>query len=215
MDKKELEKILKFLHFANGLKYELRHSWGADGRRESVAEHCWRISLMAMLLAPHLKNEVDLEKTLKMLIVHDIIEAEVGDIPTQNYQYSKAATKDKSTKEHKAIENVKKILTSKTGDEIYDLWKEFEENETYEARFATAMDKIEVRLQHVEDPIETWSEFEIPRGLFAADRYCKFDDTIKRFNELVKHEAEVKLRDAGHDIRELKKQAEELRKKVV
>jgi len=215
MNNTELNRILKFLHFANNLKYELRHSWGTDGRRESVAEHCWRISLMAMLLAPYLKNKVDLEKTLKMLIVHDIIEVEVGDTPTQDYQYSKTATKSKETKEQRAIINVQKILSSNTGDEIRSLWEEFEERNTEEAKFAVSLDKMEIRMQHNENPIETWSEFEIPRGLFAADRYCEFDDTIKQFNELVKDEAEVKLKKAGYDTNDLSKQAEELKKKVV
>lgn len=212
---KEFGKIIEFLHFARGLKHELRHSWGADSRRESVAEHSWRIALMAIMLAPHFKKKVDLGKTLKMLIIHDIIEAESGDVPAQDYQYSKTATKDKEVKEKQAIEHIRKQLSSKTGDEIYDLWNEFEERKTHEAKIAVAMDKMEVRLQHVEDPIDTWSEQERPRALFAADKYCDFDEVTKDFNELIKKEAKEKLEGAGYDIADLKTQAEELKKRLV
>lgn len=212
---KEFEKIIEFLHFARKLKHELRHSWGADGRRESVAEHSWRIALMAMMLAPHLNKKIDLEKTLKMLIIHDIIEAESGDVPAQDYQYSKTATKDKETKEKAAIEHIRKQLNSKTGDKIYALWNEFEERKTDEAKFAVAMDKMEIRLQHVEDPVDTWSDQERPRALFAADKYCDFDKAVKEFNELIKSKAKGKLEDAGYDLSELQAQAEGLKKKLV
>lgn len=212
---KEFEKIIEFLHFARKLKHELRHSWGADGRRESVAEHSWRIALMAMMLSPHLKKKIDIEKTLKMLIIHDIIEAESGDVLAQDYQYSKTATKDKENKEKQAIEHIKRQLNSKTGVEIYDLWNEFEKRKTYEAKVAVAMDKMEIRLQHVEDPVDTWSDQERPRALFAADKYCDFDETTRDFNELIKKEAKEKLKKAGYDIHVLRKQAEKLKKKIV
>jgi len=64
----ELENILKFIHQSEKLKNELRHSWTSSGRQESVAEHCWRTSLMIILLAPKLEESINLEKALKMAI---------------------------------------------------------------------------------------------------------------------------------------------------
>lgn len=79
--KAEAKKILEFLHIAENLKKLIRHSWLSDGRQESVAEHTWRMSLMFLLVEPHLGIKVDTQKTLEMIIIHDIIEALVGDIP--------------------------------------------------------------------------------------------------------------------------------------
>ena len=73
--------ILNILKLAEKLKFELRHSWLSNGRQESVAEHTWQMSLMAVLVYRHLEKPVNLEHTLKMIIVHDLVEAEAGDIP--------------------------------------------------------------------------------------------------------------------------------------
>lgn len=72
-----LSEILQLLHEVEQLKKELRHSWLSDGRQESVAEHTWRMSLMAILLQPHLIQSVDMLKVMKMITIHDINEAYV------------------------------------------------------------------------------------------------------------------------------------------
>lgn len=73
--------ILQVIALAEKLKYEMRHSWLSNGRQESVAEHTWRMSLMAVLVQPYLDKTVQMEKLLKMVIIHDLVEAEAGDIP--------------------------------------------------------------------------------------------------------------------------------------
>lgn len=79
--KTNLQNILKIIKLAEKLKSELRHSWLSDGRQESVAEHTWRVSLMAVLVEPYLTDRVDITKLLKMIIIHDLVEAEARDIP--------------------------------------------------------------------------------------------------------------------------------------
>lgn len=69
--------ILNFLHKAEGLKRELRHSWLSDGRQESVAEHSWRMSLMGILLVPYIKQKINIAHLLQMIICHDLVEIEV------------------------------------------------------------------------------------------------------------------------------------------
>src|SRR5215510_9282174 len=77
---KEISSILKVLTLAERLKFELRHSYTSNGRQESVAEHTWRMSLMAVLIEPLLKQKVDSARLLKMIILHDLVEAEATDI---------------------------------------------------------------------------------------------------------------------------------------
>src|ERR1700741_2960386 len=76
-----VSRILNFLALSERLKLELRHSWLSNGRQESVAEHSWQMALMALLMHRHLEHPVDIAKTLKMILVHDLVEAEVGDVP--------------------------------------------------------------------------------------------------------------------------------------
>ncbi len=81
-----LDKEIKFIKLAEKLKTEMRHSWLSDGRRESVAEHSWRLSLMALRYAEKLDQPVDLLKCLKIAIIHDLVEVISGDIPIFNVQ---------------------------------------------------------------------------------------------------------------------------------
>jgi putative hydrolase of HD superfamily len=71
--KVEARKILEFMHVAENLKKLIRHSWLSDGRQESVAEHTWRMSIMFLLVEPHLGIKVDSLRTLEMIIIHDIM----------------------------------------------------------------------------------------------------------------------------------------------
>ena len=77
----DIQRILAVLKLAERLKSELRHSWLSSGRRESVAEHTWQMALMAVLMHRHLEHPVDLERTLAMITVHDLVEAIAGDVP--------------------------------------------------------------------------------------------------------------------------------------
>src|SRR4029453_16575758 len=79
---KQITSILKVLEMAERLKFELRHSYTSSGRQESVAEHTWRMSLMAVLIEPLLTQKIDTAWLLKMIILHDLVEAEAGDIST-------------------------------------------------------------------------------------------------------------------------------------
>ena len=76
----QITRILEVLTLAERLKFELRHSFISSGRQESVAEHTWRMSLMAVLIEPLLKQKIDAARLLKMVILHDLVEAEARDI---------------------------------------------------------------------------------------------------------------------------------------
>ncbi|MCL5410488.1 MAG: HD domain-containing protein [Patescibacteria group bacterium] len=201
----EMQNILKFLHLAEKLKCELRHSWLSSGRQESVAEHSWRISLMACIFYSHLEVKVDLKKSLKIAIIHDLAEAEAYDVPA----FESHRQEEKKSVELKAMQNIKK-LDSNFSDEIFDLWQEYEEQKTFEAKFIKALDKMEVRLQHNEADMETWNDVEYPRSQYVADRFCDFDKFLKEFNRLIKEESKDKIIKSGRNFQEVEKEVKEL-----
>src|SRR5947207_10969118 len=81
LKKKDAKRLLEFLHLAENLKIQLRHSHTSTGRAESVAEHSWRTVLIAVLLRNYLSDSLNWERLLAMIVVHDLAEARTGDIP--------------------------------------------------------------------------------------------------------------------------------------
>src|SRR5664279_3790164 len=101
---KEIASILKVLTLAEKLKFELRHSYTSSGRQESVAEHTWRMSLMAVLIEPLLKQKIDTARLLKMIIIHDLVEAEASDVSALDVLRNPGIQMQKTAKEKQAIE---------------------------------------------------------------------------------------------------------------
>ena len=202
----ELPLMIDFLHYAEKLKYELRHSYTSSGRQESVAEHTWRMALMAILVEPHLDKKIDIAKTLKMILIHDLVEVEAGDTPLSKMVRNPELRKEKEEKEKKAIENIRLMLHNDVGNEISSLWYEFEQRETYEAQVAYALDKLEVQLQHNEADIKTWEPIEYG-FIYSRRPYVQFDSCLKALCELIEKQAEEKLISAGIDLEPIKMKA--------
>lgn len=204
----QMTRLIQFLNVSEKLKCETRHSWLSSGRHESVAEHSWRLSLMVILFAPYLSKPVDLEKCLKMAILHDLAEAEVGDIPIFETQTLEAKQK-KQELEQAAMTQMCDDLKDKMGDELYALWNEYEEKTTYEAQFINALDKIEAQLQHTEAPLSTWTEPE--RDMLFQEQWlrvhCRFEPSLLAFAELVLQQGIDKLEMAGEDISAISQRA--------
>ncbi|QQD12272.1 HD domain-containing protein [Sphingobacterium sp. UDSM-2020] len=202
----QLSAILEVLQLAEKLKFELRHSWLSNGRQESVAEHTWRMSLMAVLIEPLLDKKIDLARLLKMIIIHDLVEAEAGDVSVLDQIRNPAIRKVKQQNEEKAIENIREMLSKSNGQEIYDLFYEFEEKNTFEAKVANAIDKLEVQLQHNHADINTWEEIEYDLS-FVIGKHVQFDETFTLLKDLIEKQAEQKLHIAGFDILEIRDRA--------
>jgi putative hydrolase of HD superfamily len=192
-----VQTLLEFLALTERLKTELRHSWLSDGRQESVAEHCWQMALMAMLVHPELEQPVNLCKTLKMILTHDLVEALTGDVPFFDRSERKAL---KPERERAAIAEIRARLGGPLGTEIQNLWQEFEAKETAEARFATALDHLEVQIQHNLAGIGSWTPIEYDLVYTKMDRHCSFDPFLSALCEGVKAQAEAKMRAAGIDV---------------
>jgi len=198
--KAEITAILKVLQLAERLKFELRHSYLSSGRQESVAEHTWRMSLMAVLIEPLLKTKVDTVRMLKMIIIHDLVEAEAKDISALDVLRDPSIRIQKEAREKAAIENIKNALRDTNGQEIYDLFYEFEHKETYEAKVANALDKLEVQLQHNHADISTWEEIEYDMS-YMMDKHVLFDETLTELKDQIEAEAELKMARAGVDVK--------------
>jgi putative hydrolase of HD superfamily len=198
----ELEKILKLIYLSHNLKREERHCWFSDGRRESVADHIFCMSLMAMLLIPHLQEKPNVEKIFKMILVHDLVEAEAGDTPFFLSETPEGKAK-KQEKEMRAIENIRKLLDSSIGEEIYDLWMEFEEKKSLEAQICTAIDKLEASIQHNNSPIHTWTDKDQLRA-FQIGHFCNVDPVFQELNRMAVAQATIKMQNAGIDVEKVK-----------
>src|SRR5687768_3959428 len=107
---RQITSILKVLALAERLKFELRHSYTSSGRQESVAEHTWRMSLMAVLIEPLLTQKVDTARLLKMIILHDLVEAEATDISALDVLRHPEIKIQKEEREKQAIENLRQAL---------------------------------------------------------------------------------------------------------
>jgi putative hydrolases of HD superfamily len=142
----EMAGVLDFLRAAEGLKSTARSGWTAAGEPESVAAHTWRLCLMAMLLHGEF-SEVDFARLIKICIVHDLGEVIGGDIPAPE-QARRGGSKREQ--ERADLEHLLTPLPTRLRLEILELWDEYEDAASPEARLAKGLDKLETILQHTQ-----------------------------------------------------------------
>lgn len=179
----ELEGLLEFLRAAEKLKDTERYAWTSRGRRESVAEHTWRLCLMALLVADEYP-QLDFERLLKLCIVHDLGEAIGGDVPAPEQE----DTPDKSERERRDLERLTRPLPSHLRDRLRGLWEEYEAGRTAEARLAKALDKLETILQHTQG--RNPPDFDYRYNLDYGHRYTSDDPLILLLREVLDVETE-------------------------
>lgn len=175
------EQVLSVAALAQQLKCTLRHSWLSNGRQESVAEHTWRMSLMALLIAPHLKVDVDITALLKMVIIHDLVEAIAGDVPVFEINETPDYKALKKQRETEAMQQIAAMLPKDNATELQSLWHEFELSTSAEAKVAQAIDKLEAQIQHNEASLSTWLDVEkdLMNSLEIFTRFDPFLDAIR------------------------------------
>lgn len=145
--------LIAILSVAEKLKCNTRHCYTSTGRHESVAEHSWRIALMAMLITPEFP-EADMDKVIRMCLIHDLGEAFTGDIPT--FDKTEADTQ----REDALFDQWVATLPGDTRAEFSGLLTEMQAMETVEAKIYKALDKMEAVIQHNESDISTWLPLE-------------------------------------------------------
>lgn len=185
--------LLKFIHLSEGLKKELRNGHTSNGKRESVADHTWRISLMVMLFSRSLDQTISIERALKIAIVHDLAEVLTGDKPYFIFEGKEELKRIKAEEELEAMQRIKNSLPGEIGDELLELWKEYEEGKTYEAKFVKALDKMEAQIQHNEMSFSHWNDSDKKYALTRLDDYCSFDSFLQSFKNLVQEESRQKM----------------------
>jgi putative hydrolase of HD superfamily len=143
--------VLDFLRAAERLKIMTRSAYTSEGRAESVAEHSWRVCLMALVLRDEFPG-VDLGKLIAMCVIHDLGEAIGGDVPApeQAARLARDPTATKSAQEREDLLTLLAPLPECTRNEITELWDEYESATSPEARIAKALDKLETILQHTQ-----------------------------------------------------------------
>jgi putative hydrolases of HD superfamily len=199
----QVASILQVLTLSERLKFELRHSYTSSGRQESVAEHTWRMALMAVLIEPLLTRNVDSTRLLKMIIIHDLVEAEARDVSALDILRHPEIKIAKMESEKQAIENLRAALKETNGQEIYDLFYEFENKITYEAKVANALDKLEVQLQHNHADFSTWEEIEYDM-CYMMDRHVLFDKALMELKKQIEEDAENKMKQNGVDTSKIR-----------
>jgi putative hydrolase of HD superfamily len=196
-DSKQLANtLIDFMYFCNQLKLEVRHCWFENGRRESVAEHSWQLALFAITVHPHLSQPTCLETILKMALIHDLVEIEAKDIPL--FEQDADVKKAKFLRESQAIDNIRSRLSTAVGDQIYQLWHDYEKQETIESRVVRALDKLEGFIAHNVSDIDTFAERE--KQMYTEYEWlhqpCEVDPLLLEIANIVNQHGKQKIQSA-------------------
>jgi putative hydrolase of HD superfamily len=166
-----LEAQIAFLVEVDKLKSVLRRNYAIHAdRRENSAEHSWHVALFAMVLAEHSNEPVDINRVVRMLVVHDIVEVDAGD----TFIYDDTQRESQVLREERAADRLFGLLPQKQGELFRDLWDEFEAAATPEAKFAKAIDRFAAALHNYETHGRGWSENGIKRNrVLAVNEYVR------------------------------------------
>ena len=150
-----LEQQIRFLKEIDREKFIKRHTLLSDGKtRENDAEHSWHMAVMAILLSEYANCEIDVLHTVTMLLIHDLVEIDAGDM----YAYDEEAKKTQAVREAQAAERIFHLLPDDQAQKMLDLWREFEAGETPEARFARTMDNFQPAMLNSVSEGKAWEE---------------------------------------------------------
>ena len=184
------KELLEILSVAEKLKCNTRHCYTSSGRHESVAEHSWRISLMAMLLTSEFPD-ADMDKVIRMCLIHDLGEAFTGDIPT--FDKTSADTE----KEDALFDAWVQTLPDGVREEFSALLAEMNAMETQEAKIYKALDKMEAVIQHNESDISTWLPLEYELQLTYGAENVKFSTYFQALKAEVDGWTRRKIEESG------------------
>ena len=182
----EARALLDALHVAERLKDETRHCYTSGGRHESVAEHSWRIALMAFWMKDAFPD-VDIDKVIRMCLIHDLGECFIGDIPT----FAKTDA-DKAREEAELMAWVRSLPEPVSG-EMAALYREMIALETPEAKLYKAMDKLEAIVQHNESDIATWEPHEYQLNMTYADDAVAWSPVLRELREAIREDTKEKI----------------------
>ena len=182
--------FLDILHVAERLKDTTRHCTTSNGRPESVAEHSWRVSLMAMLLRAEFPA-LDMDKVVSMCLIHDLGECFTGDIPS----FQKTAAD--SEREDSLLQRWVGTLPEPLRGTLAGLYREMEALKTPEAKLYKALDKLEAVIQHNESPLHTWTENEYDLNRRYGFDAAAFSPWLTALRREILADTEAKIAEAA------------------
>ncbi|MCI7263007.1 MAG: HD domain-containing protein [Clostridiaceae bacterium] len=174
------EELLKILSVAEKLKCNTRHCYTSNGRHESVAEHSWRLALMAMLLSGEEEfRQVKMDRVIRMCLIHDLGEAFTGDIPA----FEKKPSEEKE--EEQILDQWVAAFPQAQKEEFQSLLEEMAALETVEAKLYKALDKLEALIQHNESDLSTWLPLEYELQFTYGQEQMQFSPYVKELRAAV------------------------------
>lgn len=196
MDKERLKKQFAFFQEIDKEKEIFRQTYLADAsRKENDAEHAWHMAIMTVLLSEYANEEIDVLKTVTMLLIHDIVEIDAGD----TYAYDPEGKKTQKEREQKAADRIFHLLPDDQADKMYELWEEFEAQQTPEAKFARTMDNIQPMMLNDASNGLSWDEHQVKLSQILK-RNERTADGSEQIWEYAKDEFLQKNIQAGHII---------------
>ena len=182
----EPKELLKAMEVAVRLKDTTRHCYTEKGRRESVAEHCWLMTLMALLLR-HEFPGADMDKVIRMCLIHDLGACFTGDIPT----FEKNAEEEE--REQALLNGWIDSLPGDISAEFRELFREMEARQTEEAKIYKALDGLEAVFQHNRSDLSTWLPLEYELNQTYAQDRVQFSEYLTQLRQLLREQTREKI----------------------
>jgi putative hydrolase of HD superfamily len=160
-----LARQVGFLIEVDKLKTIFRRNFLADGSRaENDAEHSWYFAMAALVLSEHAAREIDLARVLEMALVHDVVEIDAGD----TFIYDEEAKRDQAEREARAAERLFGLLPEDQATDMLELWREFEECATPEARYARSIDRVAALILNLASHGKAWRQHGVSKAQILA-----------------------------------------------
>ncbi len=181
--------LLEIMTLAERLKDTTRHCYTSKGRHESVAEHCWMMTLMAFMMKEEFP-EADMDKVIRMCIIHDLGEAFTGDIPV----FHKTAADEE--REENLLQSWVRSLPKEKAEEMLALYEEMDARETLEAKIYKTIDGLEAVVQHNLSDISTWLPNEYQLNQTYAQERVGFSPWLTQLREEMRKDTLDKIENA-------------------
>lgn len=157
-----LDQQFAFLNEADRLKSVLRATTLCDGsRRENSGEHSWHLALYALTLADHAPPGVSIDRVIRMLLLHDLVEIDVGDVPIHSANGTAHASTETQIAESRAADRIFGLLPPDLRDSFRTLWEEFEAAQTPDAIFAKSLDRVQPVMANLQSGGGTWITYDV------------------------------------------------------
>lgn len=184
--------FIEFLNTIEKLKCNTRHSWTSNGRQESVADHSWRLAVMALLCEDEFP-ELDISKVVKMCLIHDLGEAVTGDIPAF------CKTDADEVTEEIAVKKLLSQLPVDAAEEFSGLFDEMKALCTPEAKLFKSLDNLEALISHNEADISTWLPLEYEENLVYGEKNCQWSAWARSLRAEIKKDSIEKIKASKTD----------------